>query len=68
LQAQRQNSTIADSTACWIDLLDKLPSHITSSDYFKKQFKLGVTAVSIAAMILSPKYKGMKNNNKTVKL
>jgi len=58
--AQQQSSTIADIVEQWVNLQDKLPPQIRDSEYFKKQLKIGLTAMAAAANIIHPKYRGMR--------
>ncbi len=59
VQVQGDDATIADSTEAWASLKMELPDNIITSEYFKKQYKIGLTPLASAANILHPKYKGM---------
>jgi hypothetical protein len=55
---QKNDTNLGDAVSAWLTLMGKLPENVVESDYFKKQKKIGMTPVSIAAYILHPHYKG----------
>jgi hypothetical protein len=60
LQAQKENTNLADAAESWSKLQNNLPESISRSEYYLKQQELGLTGLAAAANILHPGYKGMQ--------